>query len=267
MSIEECIKAGQLDQGLAGAQEAVRKAPAEAHARVLLFQLLSVLGEWERALTQLSVLKEMDASCMVLAEVFRPVLHCEAFREEVFAGKRSPVIFGEPLEWIGWLVQANQLLCQGQIAAASELKTRAFEAAPATPGTLDDQPFDWIADADSRLGPIVEAIIDGKYFWVPFLRVRSIRMEPPTDLRDLVWTAAQFVWANGGESPGFIPTRYPGTHKAADGALKLARRTEWVDQGAETYFGLGQRMFVTDQVEIPLTQIRKILIESIEGAD
>jgi type VI secretion system protein ImpE len=264
MSTEECIKAGQLDEALAGALEAVRKAPAEAPPRVLLFQLFCVLGQWERALTQLSVLKEMDASCMLLAEVFRPVLQCEALREEIFAGKRTPLIFGEPVEWIGLLVQANQLLAQGQVDAASELRTRAFEAAPATPGTLNDQPFDWIADADSRLGPIMEAIIDGKYYWVPFSRVRSIRTEPPTDLRDLVWTAAQFVWANGGESPGFIPTRYPGTHNAADSSLKLARRTEWMDQGSDLFVGLGQRTLVTDQTEIALTEAHKILIESAE---
>ena len=86
-----------------------------------------MLGEWERALTQLSVLKEMDASCMRLAEVFRPVLHCEALREDVFAGKRVPDL-RPAVEWIGLLVQANQLLAEGQVAAASELRTRAFEA-------------------------------------------------------------------------------------------------------------------------------------------
>ena len=136
----------------------------------------------------------------------------------------------------------------------------------ATPGTLNDQPFEWIADADLRLGPIIEAIIDGKYYWVPFFRVRSIRTEPPTDLRDLVWTAAQFVWANGGESPGFIPTRYPGT----ESDLQLAEagaQNEWVDQGAETYLGLGQRMFATDQVDIPLTEAWKIVLESTDDAD
>jgi len=103
-----------------------------------------------------------------------------------------------------------------------------------------------------------EVIIDGKYYWVPFLRVRSIRTEPPQDLRDLVWTAAQFVWANGGESPGFIPTRYPGTEKAADNSLRLARKTEWIDQGNDLHFGLGQRMLATDQSEIALTEVRQI---------
>ena len=101
MNVEEYIKAGQLDEALAFAQEAVRKTPAEARPRILLFQLLSVLGQWERALTQLNVLRDMDPECMVLAEIFRPVLQCEALREEIFAGKRSPLIFGEPMEWIG----------------------------------------------------------------------------------------------------------------------------------------------------------------------
>jgi type VI secretion system protein ImpE len=258
MSVQEYIKAGQLDEALAVAQNDVRKAPAEAGPRVLLFQLLSILGQWERALTQLNVLKDMDANCMLLAQVFRPVLQCEALRDEVFAGRRGPLIFGEPVEWIGLLVQANQLIAQGEFPAALELRNAAFEAAEATPGTINDQPFEWIADADSRLGPLVEAIIDGKYYWVPFFRIRSIRTEPPQDLRDLVWTAAQFVWTNGGESPGFIPTRYPGTPAAADNSLKLARKTDWVTKGNAVFVGLGQRMLATEETEIALTEARKI---------
>ena len=258
MNAEEYIKAGQLDEALACAQDAVRKTPAEARPRVLLFQLFSVLGQWERALTQLNVLRDMDPECMVMAEIFRPVLQCEALREEIFAGKRSPLIFGEPTEWIGLLVQANALLAQGEAAAALELRNKAFEAAPATPGKLNDQSFEWIADADSRFGPMVEAIIDGKYYWVPFFRIASLTTAAPEDLRDLVWTAAQFTWANGGEAPGFIPTRYPGTEKATDSSLRLARKTEWNDQGDEIFFGVGQRMFATDQSETVLTEVRRI---------
>jgi type VI secretion system protein ImpE len=258
VTAEECIKAGDVDQALACAQDSVRKAPAEAKPRVLLFQLLSVLGEWDRALTQLNVLKDMDASCMLLAQLFRPMLQCEAFREEIFAGKRAPLIFGEPVEWIGLLVQANQLLAQREVTAALELRDRAFEDAPATPGTINSQPLEWIADADSRLGPIIEAIIDGKYYWVPFFRVRSIRIEPPADLRDLVWTPVQFVWVNGGEAVGFIPTRYSGTEHSTDNSLRLSRKTEWVDKGSDLYLGLGQRMFATDQTEIALTEVRQI---------
>lgn len=263
MTAEEHIKAGNLDEALAAAREGVRNAPVEAGPRILLFQLYSVLGQWERALTQLNVLNDMDADCMLLARIFQPVLQCEALREEVFAGKRGPLIFGEPVEWIGLLVQANQLLAEGKTGPALELRDHAFEAAPATPGKMNGQPFEWIADADSRLGPMIEAIIDGKYYWVPFVRVRSISIQPPQDLRDLVWTAAQFVWVNGGESPGFIPTRYPGSAEAADNSLRLARKTEWTDQGNDLFFGLGQRMLATDQSETALTEVR--LIELTES--
>ena len=111
--------------------------------------------------------------------------------------------------------------------------------------------FEWIADADSRLGPILEVLLNGGYYWVPFARCTAIRITPPEDLRDLVWLPAEFTWANGGEATGFIPTRYPGSEAAADAALRLARRTEWARIGEEAYSGLGQRVLATSAEETP----------------
>ena len=88
----------------------------------------------------------------------------EALRAEVFAGKRGPLIFGDPQDWLGLLVQAAQLVAAGNFAAADELRQQAFEAAPANPGQINGQDFEWLADADSRLGPVLEAMIDGKYY-------------------------------------------------------------------------------------------------------
>ena len=56
-------------------------------------------------------------------------------RCEVFSGKRTPILFGEPLEWVGLLSQANGLVAQGKYSAAEALRDQAFEAAPATPRT------------------------------------------------------------------------------------------------------------------------------------
>ena len=258
MTPEDHLRNGQLDEALSALKAEIRQAPTDGKKRIFLFQLLAVLGQWEKAHTQLQVLGEMDAESMLMAQIFRPALQCETLREEIFAGRRSPLIFGEPDEWIGLLVQANQQLAEGQAAAAAELRQRAFEAAPAIAGTINGQPFAWIADADSRLGPMLEAIIDGKYYWVPFFRIRSIRIEPPQDLRDMVWTTAQFTWANDGEKPGLIPTRYPGTAALADSALRLARRTDWAESAGETYLGSGQRMLATDSCETPLLEVRAI---------
>jgi type VI secretion system protein ImpE len=162
------------------------------------------------------------------------------------------------------MVQANSLIAQGQWKAALETQAQALEAAPVATGKVNDQPFAWIADADSRLGPIMETMIDGRYCWVPFGRIKKLLIEPPQDLRDLVWAPAQFVWTNGGNSAGFIPARYAGSERASDSALRLARKTEWQEQGEELFTGLGQRLFTTDQAEYPLFEVRTVEFDDVK---
>ena len=267
MTAEDAVKAGRLDEGLTALQNAVRQAPADAKLRRFLFQLQCVLGNWEKALTQLQVLSEMDSESSMLASIFQPVIQCEMLRAEVFTGKRSPIVFGEPEQWVGLMVQANALIAQGEAKAARALHTQALEAAPVTAGMLNNEPFEWIADADSRLGPILEAMIDGRYCWVPFGRIKKVLIAPPQDLRDLVWAPAQFIWTNGGNSSGFIPARYPGTERSEDHALKLGRKTEWQDRGEEIFTGTGQRLLTTDQAEVPLFEVRTIEFATASDAD
>ncbi|MBV9298969.1 MAG: tetratricopeptide repeat protein [Verrucomicrobia bacterium] len=257
MIAEQLLKEGRPDDALNDLQKAVRDDPANAKSRIFLFQLLSVLGDWKRADTQLQVLLEMDADSMMLARIFEPVLICEAIRADVFAGKRTPIIFGEPPEWIGSLVQAMELFGKGEFRAGAEMRNRAFDAAPMTAGKVNGEAFEWIADADERLGPVLEVILEGRYCWVPFCRMRQVFIEPVTDLRDLVWAPAQFVWENGGQASGHVPVRYAGTERSGDGTLKLARKTEWSNQGGVN-FGLGQRILATDTAEYPLLEIRTL---------
>jgi len=231
--------------------------------RVFLFQLLSVMGNWDRALTQLSVLESMGSEEKVMATIFEQVVQCEKLRKEIFAGKRSPIIFGEPADWMGLLVQANELVGQGKYAAAQELREKAFDQAPATPGKLNDQPMEWIADADMRLGPVLEVVIEGHYYWVPICRIQRMILEPPTDLRDLVWAPVQFIWANGGEASGHIPTRYSGTEESSDSQLRLSRKTEWTEHEGGYSLGLGQRLLTTDREDVPLLECRTVDLEAV----
>lgn len=258
MTSTQLVQSGQLEEGLAALQADIRSKPEEPKLRLFLFQLNCVLGRFDKALTQLQVVASLNAETMLLAQVFRPVIACELLRREVFAGKRTPLIFGEPMAWLGPLIQANGLVAKGEFAAAAESRANAFEAAPACPGKVNGVPFEWIADADSRLGPVVETIMDGKYYWIPFCRIQKIQTEAPSDLRDLVWMPARFTWSNGGEAVGHIPSRYPGTDESGDGALRLARKTQWQQRESETYLGLGQRILATDADEYPLLECRTI---------
>jgi type VI secretion system protein ImpE len=260
-TIEEDVRQGRLEEALAGVQAAIRKAPADSKHRVLLFQLLSLTGDWNRAMTQLNVLGDMDAKSLPMVQTYRAALLCEELRAEVFAGKRTPLFFGEPARWTALLVQALMLRAQGQSAEADKLHAEALELAPASTGKLDNQPFAWLADADSRLGPMLEAIIDGKYYWIPFANLREIVIEKPADLRDLAWIPAFLTLSNGGQVVALLPARYPGSEKATEAALRMARKTEWVaaQDGATT--GLGQRLLATDQGDYPLLEIRSIAFD------
>lgn len=258
---EDCLRSGDLDRALSLLREEIKRQPAKPELRVFLFQLLSVLGQWDRALTQLNVAAEMDPDALLMAQTYRSALGCEAFRSEVFAGKRTALFFGEPAPWMVWMSQALPLLAEGRHEAAAALRDRAFEEAPATAGHIDGQAFAWVADADPRLGPMLEAVVNGKYFWIPFERIREMHVEKPVNLRDVVWASARFTWSNGGEAVGLIPSRYPGSETQEDSRLKMARRTDWMEADGGYHLGVGQRMFATDEGEYPLLETRGIVLE------
>lgn len=262
MFAAQSLHDGSLDESLAQLQEQVRKDPANVKHRVFLFQLLAILGEWNRAATQLKVAGELDAATLAMVQTYREALRCEVLRADIFAGRNTPLVFGQPDKWVALLIEALRPSAAGDHAAAQTLRDEAFELAPATSGSLDGQAFEWIADADQRLGPILEVVVNGAYYWVPFDRIREIRIEAPADLRDLVWMPAQLIWSNGGGTVGLIPTRYPGSEASEDGLVRLARRTEWLEPAPGVYVGLGQRMLATDADEFPLMDVRQVRLDT-----
>ena len=256
---EQAVRDGDLDAALRYLQEQIRKEPSRSELRVFLFQLLAVQGQWERALTQLNVAAELDPAALAMAQMYREAVRCELLRAEVFAGKKVPLVFGEPEQWLALLIE-SLLKADAAPTQAQELRAQAFEAAPASSGTLDGEPFEWIADADMRLGPVCEAVMNGRYYWVPFSRLAAVTLEAPTDLRDVVWMPAHFQFANGGESVGVIPTRYPGSERAGDAHIALARKTVWREEPPEVFTGLGQRVLTTDAGEHALMDVRAMTI-------
>ncbi len=265
MTPEQHLKQGDIDSALKLLQDQVRKNPASAKHRIFLFQLLAVFGQWDRAMTQLNVVGDLDDGALAMVYMYREVLNCEVFREQVFQGLREPVVFGQPPEWIGLLVQALKLTAKKKDAESQKFRNEAFESAAESVGEINGQSFVWIADADSRLGPVLEVIIEGRYFWVPFQNIRSINIEQPEDLRDMVWLPAHFTWSNSGESYGLIPTRYPESYEHEDPLLALSRKTEWKECGADMFFGFGQRLLSTDTGDFPLMEVRTVKIDAEKG--
>ncbi|HNS97720.1 MAG TPA: type VI secretion system accessory protein TagJ [Polyangiaceae bacterium] len=257
MLAEDKLRAGQVDEALALLQDEIRKSPGNVRYRVFLFQLLSVLGQWDRAWLQLKTSGDLDPQCLPMVQTYRELLRCEVFRSHVFAGSKTPVFLGEPQPWAALLVQALRRTAEGKHDDAQELRSQAFDSAPTTSGQVDGKRFSWIADGDVRLGPVLEMIVHGRYTWLPFHQVRSLRIEPPKDLRDLVWMPVILTLVTGGELVAFIPSRYPGAESHSDAAVRLARRTDWTEIPGG-YLGAGQRVWTTDEGEHALFDVREV---------
>ena len=176
---QEHLSAAQPLEALQALQAQVREKPGDAKLRIFLFQLLSVLGQWERAMAQLEVCGQLDHGSLAMVNTYREAIKCEAVRGAVFAGKTTPVVFGQPAAWVAMLIEALAQEAQGQLAQAQHLRANAFEQAPASAGSLNGENFDWIADADSRLGPVLEVVLNGRYTWVPFSALSAIKVEAP----------------------------------------------------------------------------------------
>ena len=261
---QDLLAIGDVAGALQRLQEQVRERPADARLRVFLFQLLCVLGQWPRALTQLKVCGELDASTLPMVNTYREAIQCELVREAVFAGRTTPIAFGQPQAWVAWLAEALQAQSRGEVERAADLRRQAFDAAEPTSGQINASAFEWIADADSRLGPVLEAVINGRYCWVPYAALSAVHVEPPADLRDLVWAGARLEFPNGGESVALLPARYAGSGASTDGAVQLSRRTDWVELAPQQHTGLGQRVLTTSDVEIGLLELRELVLDAAQ---
>ncbi|HVM99760.1 MAG TPA: type VI secretion system accessory protein TagJ [Caulobacteraceae bacterium] len=253
------LRAGDLDGARAALVEAVRRAPSDQPVRMFLFQLLCVLGEWEKALVQLRALAQLSPEAQMLAVAYGQAIEAEQFRAKVFRGEAQPALLVKSSPWAGDLAGALAALCQGRAADAETMRNQAFEAAPDTPGELDGRAFDWITDSDQRFGPSVEAIIAGQWGLVPFDAIERIESEGPKDLRDIVWYPVQLAFKTGQSVAALLPTRYPGGETEESVNLRLARGTDWADQ-TWGQAGRGQHEWsLSDGTEAGLLSLRRLV--------
>lgn len=255
-----------LAEQQAGLVAAIKAKPNAVELRVHLAQLSMLTGNWTRAVAQLQTAATLAASAIPMAQMYREAIRCEIQREKIFAGELAPQTIGQPEPWFATLSQS--LTSRGKDnALADELMQQAFEAAPATAFVLDETPVEWLADADSRLGPICEIILKGQYYWLPFDHIQRLELEAPNDLRDLVWLPGRLTLRNGGQHVVLIPSRYPRSYGRDDERLALASLTSWEEIGADAYAGYGQRSWVSNVDDHAFLAVRALQRADEDGAE
>ena len=240
------LRAGDLDGARSALVETVKANPSDPRARMFLFQLLALAGDWEKARNHLNALARLSPEAQMLSVVYNQALNAEAERAEVFAGRaKASVLRGD---WAQGLADAIQHYALGNPEAGDSARDEALDQAPDTPGEMDGERFDWIADSDGRFGPTFEAIIHGRYGLVAFSEVERIESEGPKDLRDMVWYPVQIAFREGQSVAAMLPARYPGTENAEESSERLGRSTGWRSAAAGE-IGCGQHLLTLSNGE------------------
>ncbi len=236
---DDLLRAGDFDGARRALVEVVKSDPGDVPTRLFLFQLLAVQGDWAKAKTHLTALAQLSPEAQMLAVVYGQAIDAEATRAAVMAGRERAIIHGGS-DWADGVAEALQL---GATAQADDVRAAAFDAAPDTPGTVDGVGVDWVADADPRFGPVIEAIINGRYGLLPFDAVAKMTSEGPRDLRDIVWYPVELTLKAGPRIAALLPARYPDL--SDDPAELAARATGWRGDG----HGVGQRLWTASDGE------------------
>jgi type VI secretion system protein ImpE len=239
-TVNSLVAAGDLAGARRALVDAVRCAPSEQRSRMFLCQILCLDGAWDSARSQLRALAQLSSEAQMLSVAYAQAIDAERLRAAAMVGEeRAPLLVGGDA-WAEVFVDA--LAAVGPDAGL--LRRHALDGSPDTPGEMDGHRFDYLFDADSRFGPMFEAVVAGRWGLIPFAAVAEITSEGPVDLRDLVWLPAEIRLRDGAGIAALLPVRYPGTESHAEGAMRLARRTEWREAG-DAVHGLGQHLWTT----------------------
>jgi type VI secretion system protein ImpE len=238
------FREGNLADALTAANAAVRRAPTDIGARVLLAELLAFSGNIERADVVLDACAELDPTAAVIVAEFRQLLRGETARRQLFSDGRVPEFLGEPTAAQRLSLSAIVALRHGDSPEAGKLATQAEEARVHPAGTVRDTAFDDMRDADDLLASCFEVITTtGKYFWIPPERVLLLEFHAAKRPRDLFWRRATIQVADGPDGEVYLPTLYPPTTitaAAMTDALRLGRATDWHQAGNDgPTLGLG----------------------------
>lgn len=262
------FKTHSIDEVLEELKQRVRKQPNEADLRAQLFQLFALKGDWQRAVDQLKMSAELNPQAQPVALIYVAAMNAEQERLEVLAGRSAPAVFGTPPEWMALLVQA---LKEESAEQAAALRDQALELAPAIGGRLttyadaeNSIDFEWLCDGDSRLGPVLEFMSNGRYGWIPLQQIESLRLIEAQGLSDLLWVQAEVVMRDQRSHVGLIPVRYPAINQLSeqDDALNLGHRTEWVELDDAGYQGLGQKVLLSDEADFGILEIAEIKFDA-----
>jgi type VI secretion system protein ImpE len=251
----ELLRAGKLDDAVAAAQTALRKAPTDLGVRVLLAELLIFTGNLERADVILDAASTIDPSTAMVVAEFRQLIRADMARRQLFRDGRVPEFLADPTEVQRLQLEALVALRAGDAQEAARKAADAEAARPRVPGRHNGTAFDDLRDVDDLLAGSFEVLTTtGKYFWIPTERVVSVEFHPPKRARDLMWRRASMSVSDGPDGDVYLPAIYAAQDAASD-TLRLGRETDWRQPDGGPVCGVGQRVFLVGDDDLGVMEL------------
>jgi type VI secretion system protein ImpE len=263
----ELLDAGDLRGAIEQLTGEIKSNPTDTRRRTFLFELLSFAGEFDRAEKQLDVIGHQDVKAEIGVATYRNCLKAERDRRRLFTDGLQPHFLLEPPAYVDLHLAAINRLREGNYDEARALLDKAEEQRPALEGTFNGQPFGDLRDGDDVLSPVLELVIKDQYTWLPYEQIRSIEIEPPKGLRDLIYTPAKVEAVNGSEGEVLLFALYPDSAAHENDQVKLGRMTDWKNLGEAVIRGSGLHLLFVGEEDKALLEARRVEINAAGGAE
>lgn len=258
MNASDLFKAGRLQDALAAQLQAVKANPGDRNQRLFLFELAAFAGDLDRARKQLDLLVYDTPELQQAVQLYANALASEQARRDALRGARSPEFFIEPPDHVRKRVTALEAMKKNDTATSATLLAEVSAEDPVIQGTVNGKSFDGIRDEDELFGPILEVFSQGRYFWVPFDQIDTLRIKKPDTPREVLWMSAQLTLRDGPSGDVFLPGIYAFTHEHADEVLQLGRATDWSDPATGPVRGIGGKLLIVGDEPMPLINVREL---------
>jgi len=264
---EELFREGKLREAIAAQTAAVRAAPADANRRWFLVELLCFAEEWDRSDQLLDIIPNQAEDMAAAVLRFRGLLRGEQTRRQVMREGRAPQIIGQSAARLQPVVEALLNLREGDLEAAAGKLAEAVDQAPAVAGMYDGtQSFDTFQDIDDVCAPFVEFITEGgDYHWVSVGDISLLEVQPLQRPRDLIWRPSRLEVRDGPAGDVYLPALYVSDGADLDDAIRLGRTTDWRETQGGPVRGVGQRIFLVGDDDVPIHELRRVEFRSGQG--
>jgi type VI secretion system protein ImpE len=261
-TIAELLQKGDLSGAMGMARSEVDRHPSDQGARFVLFELLMIHDDFDTACDQIKALGKVSPEGSGTIDFWLGLVDAERHRHRFLStGQGSMAFLAKPPPWVRGFCDAAAAVCKQPSAATATILANAWKSVPTVTGWIDGVAFRSMRDADEVVGPFLEALVPGRWCWIPFAQISAVRFDAPRGFQDVIWRPAQVSLADGPDLRVWVPSLYSGTG-ARSNDEKLARLTTFEYPAQGVCRGYGQRdLRVNDALLQGILSIQSIVVD------